>query len=145
MVQEQSELILQLRQEALEVTTAFKTQLHSLQEEHRRVIEGLKEDSKAAHREVSRLQQEADTKVLARAAASQEGGGGQGKEPQAQEAKLLLPPKEQRSAGEVSGSYWLVCATSDSPALFLQGMDQAELESTASFPQTPVSSTNSTT
>ena len=108
MVQEQSELILQLRQETLEVTTSFKTQLRSLQEEHRRVIDRLKEESKAAHREVSRLQQEADTKVLARAAASQEGGGGQGREPQTQEAKLV-PPKEQRSAGEVSVSCWLEC------------------------------------
>lgn len=103
-VQEQSELILQLRQETLEVTTAFKTQLHTLQEEHRRAVEGLKEEAKTAHREVSRLQQEADTKVLARAAASQEGGGGQGKEPQTHEAKLPLPPKEQRSAGEVRAS-----------------------------------------
>ena len=95
-MQEQSELILQLRQETLEVTTAFKTQLHTLQEEHRRAVEGLKEEAKTAHREVSRLQQEADTKVLARAAASQE--------PQTHEAKLPLPPKAQRSAGEVRAS-----------------------------------------
>ena len=103
LTQEQSELIYQLRQEALEVTSSFKTQLHGLQEEHQRVVEGLKEEIQAALREVSRLQQEADTRVLARATAVQEGGGGPGKEQQIQETRPPLPPKEQRSAGEVGG------------------------------------------
>lgn len=35
--QEQSELIVQLRHETEEVTAAFKTQLHGLQEEHNKV------------------------------------------------------------------------------------------------------------
>ena len=103
LTQEQSELIYQLRQEALEVTSAFKTQLHGLQEDHQCVMEGLKEEVQAAQREVSRLQQEADTRVLARAAAVQEGGGGPGREQQVPETKPPLPPKEQRSAGEVGG------------------------------------------
>ena len=35
--QEQSEMIFQLRQEVEDVTNAFKTQLHSLQEDHHKV------------------------------------------------------------------------------------------------------------
>ena len=140
LTQEQSELIYQLRQEALEVTSAFKTQLHGLQEEHQRVVEGLKEEIQAAHREVSRLQQEADTRVLARATAVQEGGGGPGKEQQIQETRPPLPPKEQRSAGEVGGWRATYSSMVNNSYLLLQGMDQAELESNANFPSTPVSS-----
>ena len=140
LTQEQSELIYQLRQEALEVTSAFKTQLHGLQEEHQRVVEGLKEEIQAAHREVSRLQQEADTRVLARATAVQEGGGGPGKEQQIQETRPPLPPKEQRSAGEVGGWRATYSSMVNNSYLLIQGMDQAELESNANFPSTPVSS-----
>ena len=34
----------QLRQEIAGVTSAFKTQIHSLQEDHHRMVEGLKEE-----------------------------------------------------------------------------------------------------
>ena len=57
----------------------------------------------ASHGEVSRLQQEADAQVLARAA--QEGGGaGRERPPQPREPDTRLNvPSELRSAGEVSG------------------------------------------
>lgn len=54
---EQSELISQLRLEVTEVTAAFRSQLQSLQEEHQRVVAGLKEELKISHDAVSRLQQ----------------------------------------------------------------------------------------
>ena len=54
---EQSELISQLRLEVTEVTAAFRSQLQSLQEEHQRVVAGLKEEVKLSHDAVSRLQQ----------------------------------------------------------------------------------------
>ena len=43
---EQSELILQLRREIMEVTSAFKQQLHQLQEEHQRTTTALREELK---------------------------------------------------------------------------------------------------
>ena len=54
---EQTEVIGQLRQEVMEVTEAFRGQLHSLQEEHQRAMVSLREDLDLSRDTVSRLQQ----------------------------------------------------------------------------------------
>ena len=69
------------------------------------VVDGLKEELSVAQTKLNRLQQEADAKVLARAANNEggrQGGGGGGvanKAPTSLEVKV--PPVEQRSSGEV--------------------------------------------
>ena len=54
---EQAEVIGQLRQEVVEVTTTFRGQLHSLQEEHQRVAASLREELRLSEGTVTRLQQ----------------------------------------------------------------------------------------
>ena len=54
---EQIEVIGQLRQEVVEVTEAFRSQLHSLQEEHQRVVASLREDLDISRNTAARLQQ----------------------------------------------------------------------------------------
>ena len=69
------------------------------------MVAGLKEELNAAHVNLNRLQQEADTKVLSRATSNNGGrqGGGAGgvvnKVPVSLEIKA--PPVELRSSGEV--------------------------------------------
>lgn len=54
---EQMEVIGQLRQEVKEVTEAFRAQLHSLREEHQKVVDSLQGDLQVSRNTVTRLQQ----------------------------------------------------------------------------------------
>lgn len=54
---EQTEVIGQLRQEVMEVTEAFRAQLHSLQEEHQRTVDSLRADLEVSRNTVTKLQQ----------------------------------------------------------------------------------------
>ena len=52
------------------MATSFRDQLHTLKDSGQRSAEGLREELRTAHAEISRLQHEADVQVLTRAAAS---------------------------------------------------------------------------
>ena len=71
------------------------------------MVNGLKEELSAAHVNLSRLQREADTKVLARATnhdGSRQVGGAVGvanTAPIPSTLEVRIPPAEQRSSGEV--------------------------------------------
>lgn len=109
---EQEELISQLKLEIREVTSAFKSQIHSLQETHHEEVEGFRQELQITHADLSRLQHDADTQVLARRSTqphlSREESFSLKTVEKVQEVKHVLP-SEERSAGE--------------------GMDHSELES----------------
>ncbi|CAI8051973.1 GRIP and coiled-coil domain-containing protein 2 [Geodia barretti] len=116
---EQAEVIQQLRQEVVEVTDTFRGQLQSLQEEQQKVVVSLRGELEAAKTSLTRLQQEADAKVLARAVNHSSSGPAHPQTLVSQEtrnADSATVTNEQRVAGE--------------------GMDESELES---FPPTPFS------
>ena len=54
---EQAELIGQLRQEVVEVTEAFRGQLHGLQEDQQRVVQSLQQELDLAKNTLTKLQQ----------------------------------------------------------------------------------------
>ena len=69
------------------------------------VVHGLKEELEVVQSERTRLQKEADTRVLAKSATmppSSEGQGSGGGGVAHQGSEVTRPPYEQRSSGEVS-------------------------------------------
>ena len=70
------------------------------------MVDGLKEELSAAHSNLSRLQREADAKVLARAANHdgnrQMGGAGGVANVVPSTLEVKVPPAEPRSSGEVT-------------------------------------------
>ncbi|XP_064402703.1 GRIP and coiled-coil domain-containing protein 2-like isoform X2 [Halichondria panicea] len=112
---EQRGLVEQLRHEIEELTTAFTNQITGLQQEHKKVVLGLREELHSTHSQLSRLQEEGDNKVFIRAS-SQEARGVV-KKGLSLEVKPGALPSESRTSGV--------------------GMDRSELES--SYPSTPLS------